>query len=99
MSKIENNEIENNNNIVNDNQTKPVDPETTVSTKPVEKEYDFVKRLKKDMVEIKIPVDPMNKHLKTEDVYINGYRWTIEKGKTVKVPRAVKEVLENAGII
>ena len=93
MSKVETN-IDN-----NENQTKPVEPVKPESTKPVEKEYDFVKRLKKDMVEIKIPVDPMNKHLKTEDVYINGYRWTIEKGKTVKVPRAVKEVLENAGII
>lgn len=63
------------------------------------KEYSFVEELKKDMVEIRIPIDPLNKHIKTEDVFINGYRWTIEKGKNVSVPRAVKEILENARII
>ena len=49
--------------------------------------------LKKDLVEIKIPIDPLNKTDKTVDVIINGYRWTIERGKDVKVPRAVKEIL------
>ena len=62
-------------------------------------EYDFVSKIKKDMVEIKIPVDSLNPHLKTKDVFINGYRWTIELGKNVMVPRAVKKVLENANII
>lgn len=55
--------------------------------------------LKKDLVEIKIPIDPLNKTDKTVDVIINGYRWTIERGKEVKVPRAVKELLADAQYI
>ena len=55
--------------------------------------------LKKDLVEIKIPIDPLNKTDKTVDVIINGYRWTIERGKEVKVPRAVKEILTDAQYI
>lgn len=55
--------------------------------------------LKKDFVEIKIPIDPLNKTDKTVDVIINGYRWTIERGKEVKVPRAVKEILTDAKYI
>lgn len=55
--------------------------------------------LKKDLVEIKIPIDPLNKTDKTVDVIINGYRWTIERGKEVKVPRAVKELLTDAQYI
>ena len=55
--------------------------------------------LKKDLVEIKIPIDPLNKTDKTVDVIINGYRWTIERGKDVKVPRAVKEILSDAQYI
>ena len=50
-------------------------------------------------VEIKIPIDPLNKTDKTVDVIINGYRWTIERGKDVKVPRAVKEILSDAQYI
>jgi Flp pilus assembly CpaF family ATPase len=55
--------------------------------------------LKKDLVEIKIPIDPLNKTDKVVDVIINGYRWTIERGKEVKVPRAVKELLTDANYI
>ena len=55
--------------------------------------------LKKDLVEIKIPIDPLNKTDKTVDVIINGYRWTIERGKEVKVPRTVKELLTDAQYI
>lgn len=55
--------------------------------------------LKKDLVEVKIPIDPLNKTDRTVDVIINGYRWTIEKGKEVKVPRAVKEILTDAKYI
>lgn len=55
--------------------------------------------LRKDLVEIKIPIDPLNKTDKTVDVIINGYRWTIERGKDVKVPRAVKEILSDAKYI
>ena len=55
--------------------------------------------LKKDLVEVKIPRDPLNKTDRTVDVIINGYRWTIERGKEVKVPRAVKEILTDAKYI
>ena len=55
--------------------------------------------LKRDLVEIKIPIDPLNKTDRTVDVIINGYRWTIERGKEVKVPRAVKEILTDAKYI
>lgn len=55
--------------------------------------------LKKDLVEIKIPIDPLNKTDRTVDVIINGYRWTIERGKEVKVPRTVKEILTDAKYI
>lgn len=55
--------------------------------------------LKKDLVEIKIPIDPLNKTDKTVDVIINGYRWTIKRGEEVKVPRAVKEILTDAKYI
>ena len=55
--------------------------------------------LKKDLVEIKIPIDPLNKTDRTVDVIINGYRWTIERGKEVKVPRTVKELLTDAQYI
>lgn len=68
----------------------------------LEQEKEAVKtaeKLKKDLVEIKIPIDPLNKTDKTVDVIINGYRWTIERGKEVKVPRAVKEILTNAQYI
>ena len=55
--------------------------------------------LKNDLVEVKIPIDPLNKTDRTVDVIINGYRWTIERGKEVKVPRAVKEILTDAKYI
>lgn len=98
--KTENNvQINNDNSIDKENQNKLENKNKSEKLTKIEKEYNFVSEIKKDMVEVKIPIDPMNKHLKTEDVFINGYRWTIEKGKTVKVPRAVKDVLENAGII
>lgn len=67
-----------------------------------EQEKEAVKtaeKLKKDLVEIKIPIDPLNKTDKIVDVIINGYRWTIQRGKEVKVPRAVKELLTNAQYI
>lgn len=96
--KTENNVQKNNDNSIDKENQNILENKSEKLTK-IEKEYNFVSEIKKDMVEVKIPIDPMNKHLKTEDVFINGYRWTIEKGKTVKVPRAVKDVLENAGII
>lgn len=93
------NKNENNNVNIKETENKKVDNNVNVSKNENSKEYSFVDKLKKDMVEIRIPIDPLNKHIKTEDVFINGYRWTIEKGKNVRVPRAVKEILENARII
>lgn len=60
---------------------------------------DTAEQLKKDLVEIKIPTDNLNKNDKTVEVFINGYRWSIERGKEVKVPKAVKEILANAKYI
>lgn len=60
---------------------------------------DTAEQLKKDLVEIKIPIDQLNKNDKAVEVFINGYRWSIERGKEVKVPRAVKEILTNAKYI
>lgn len=56
-------------------------------------------KLKKDMVEIKIPIDQNNPKELVVDVFINGYRWSIERGKTVSVPREVRNILENAKYI
>lgn len=57
------------------------------------------KKLKQDLVEIKIPEDLLNPKDKVVDVFINGYRWSIERGKEVKVPREVKKILEGAKYI
>lgn len=57
------------------------------------------KKLKQDLVEIKIPEDLLNPKDKVVDVFINGYRWSIERGKEVKVPREVKKILESAKYI
>ena len=75
---------------------------TTEEQSKKEQEKEAVKtaeKLKKDLVEIKIPIDPLNKTDRIVDVIINGYRWTIQRGKEVKVPRAVKELLTNAQYI
>ena len=75
---------------------------TTEEQSKIEQEKEAKKTaetLKKDLVEVKIPIDPLNKTDRTVDVIINGYRWTIERGKEVKVPRAVKEILTDAKYI
>lgn len=35
----------------------------------------------------------------SEIVIVNGYTYTIHKGKDVEVPQTVKEILEEAGLI
>lgn len=57
------------------------------------------KKLKEDMVEIKIPIDQLNPKDLVVPVIINGYIWSIERGKEVKVPREVKHILEDAKYI
>ena len=56
-------------------------------------------KLKKDMVEIKIPFDQLNKKDLSVNVFINGYRWSIKRGENVKVPREVGRILEEGGYI
>ncbi len=86
----------------NNQEVKVQNVNTTEEQSKKEQEKEAVKtaeKLKKDLVEIKIPIDPLNKTDRTVDVIINGYRWTIQRGKEVKVPRAVKELLTNAQYI
>ena len=80
----------------NNQEVKVQNVNTTEEQSKKEQEKEAVKtaeKLKKDLVEIKIPIDPLNKTDRTVDVIINGYR------KEVKVPRAVKELLTNAQYI
>lgn len=44
-----------------------------------------------------VPIDKENKHLKTVPVKINEYEWDVPRGKPVKVPAAVLNVLRYAG--
>jgi hypothetical protein len=37
-----------------------------------------------------------NKYKDDVTVHVNGRRWTIQRGKTVQVPKAVAEVLEHS---
>lgn len=37
-----------------------------------------------------------NKYKDDITVHVNGRRWTIQRGKTVQVPKAVAEVLEHS---
>lgn len=86
----------------NNQEVKIQNVNTTEEQSKKEQEKEAVKtaeKLKKDLVEIKIPIDPLNKTDRIVDVIINGYRWTIQRGKEVKVPRAVKELLTNAQYI
>lgn len=95
---------DNNNQKTNVNVQNMVDPSMIKTDEQSKIEQDkeakkTAETLKKDLVEIKIPIDPLNKTDKTVDVIINGYRWTIKRGEEVKVPRAVKEILTDAKYI
>lgn len=54
------------------------------------------KKLKEDMVNIKVPIDPLNPKDLMIPVVINGYQWLIKRGEMVKVPKKVMEILEEA---
>ena len=54
---------------------------------------------KQAKVRIRIPIDPLNKQDKVVPVIINGYVWSIEKGKNVEVPENVADILTEAGYI
>lgn len=95
---------DNNNQKTNVNVQNMVDPSMIKTDEQSKIEQDkeakkTAETLKKDLVEIKIPIDPLNKTDKTVDVIINGYRWTIKRGEEVKIPRAVKEILTDAKYI
>ena len=49
-----------------------------------------------DIIEL---LNTLNKNDKVVEVFINGYRWGIERGKEVEVPRQVKRILEEAKYI
>jgi len=50
-------------------------------------------------VRIRIPIDPLNKQDLVVPVVINGYVWSIEKGKSIEIPENVAEILTEAGYI
>lgn len=50
-------------------------------------------------VKIRIPLDPLNKTNLIVPVIINGYMWSIERGKSVEVPENVADILSEAGYI
>ena len=54
---------------------------------------------KEEMVEIKIPVDPLNPKDLMVPVVIDGYIYQIKRGEKVKVPKEVEKILERAKII
>ncbi len=49
-----------------------------------------------DLQSILIPVNPANKNDTHLTVGLNGKYWTLERGKTVVVPKAVVEIIEHA---
>jgi hypothetical protein len=54
---------------------------------------------KQEKVRIKIPIDQLNKTDLVVPVCINGYIWEIKSGESVSVPKAVCDILTDAGII
>lgn len=84
-----------NNNVVNT----IVKPEKSDKEKDEAEAQATAKKLKKEMVRIKVPVDPMNPKDLMVSVSINGYKWLIKRGETVEVPEEVSRILENAKYI
>lgn len=76
-----------------------VKPEKSDKEKDEAEAQETAKKLKKEMVRIKVPVDPMNPKDLMVSVSINGYKWLIKRGETVEVPEEVAKILENAKYI
>ena len=73
---------------------------TDVNDKEIEKEaQETAKKVKKTLVRIKLPVDPLNPKDLMVPVVINGYQWLIKRGETVEVPEEVVKILEGAKYI
>lgn len=51
-----------------------------------------------ELVKIKIPVDPANRHEGDVTVGLNGKMFKIKRGIAVEVPRGVAEILEHSEI-
>jgi hypothetical protein len=50
-------------------------------------------------VSVRVPLDQLNPKERIVTVQINGYTYTIERGKDVTVPDVVKDILEEAKLI
>ena len=71
-----------------------------LNEKELEKEaQETAKKVKENIVRIKVPVDPMNPKDLMVPVVINGYQWLIKRGETVEVPEQVAKILEDAKYI
>ncbi len=69
-------------------------PEVKTPETPEEKEKK-PKKEKEEMVEIQLFYDG-RRYKDDVDVCINGRHWLIQRGKKVKVPKSVAEVIDNA---
>lgn len=77
-----------------------IEKEVKITDAEIEKEAkETAKNVKKKMVRIKVPVDPLNPKDLMVPVVINGYRWSIKRGEIVDVPEEVVRILENAKYI
>lgn len=54
---------------------------------------------KQEKIKIRIPIDPLNKNDLIVPVVINGYLWSIERGKSISLPENVVKILEESGYI
>ena len=71
-----------------------------VNEKEIEKEaQETAKKLKENLVRVKLPIDPLNPKDLMVPVVINGYQWLIKRGETVEVPEQVVRILEEAKYI
>lgn len=79
--------------------TAATDADVNLSDNQIDKQADdFGKQLASgEKVTIKLPVD--DRMQDPQPVGINGYFYYIKRGEKVEVPEAVKEVLENAGLL
>lgn len=62
-----------------------------------EAEKSTLQQLKEmEQVSIHVPVDPTNEDEKVVVVGVNGVFWPVERGKEIKVPKAVAEVYRDS---
>lgn len=78
---------------------KNIENNITEKEKDENEALETAKTVKKSLVRIKIPVDPLNPKDLIVSVMINGYIWQIKRGETVDVPEQVANILEEAKYI